>query len=147
MEDKKINNKIKELGEEFDEIIAGNKKNTQKPDRRPLYSNDMEFEDFDILISPGPRVVIEIERFSETTASGIRLPSELIRREQDKVTKGIFRKCGSTAFNQMCSNEEMPMNGDTVAFVKWAGFEIKIKDKYYRIVNDEDIWLIQRGKN
>jgi len=106
-----------------------------------------EITDINQLKGAGPRIIIEVIPVKETTAGGIHLTKETIRREQDLVTEGILIDKGEIAFRDMCPNGRPPQIGDRVYFVKYSGKEIKVNDKYYRIVNDEDVYVYEIGEN
>jgi len=102
----------------------------------------VKFTSLDKVFTVGPRVMIEIE---EIKSNIVAFTEETLRTERSGKTIGILRKKSKTAFNQMCEDgDEVPEVGDVVGFVRYAGFEIRIGDVFYRVVNDEDICIIER---
>jgi len=102
----------------------------------------VEFTNLDNVFTIGPRVLIEVDEIKSKT---IALTIGTRSTERDGKTIGVLRKKGKKAFSEMCNDDEIPAIGDTVGFIKYAGFEVKIEDRYYRIVNDEDICVLERG--
>jgi co-chaperonin GroES (HSP10) len=105
----------------------------------------------DSYIPTGTKVIVEVEKLSEKTLGGIVLPREAIQKEQDRITEGTFRKMGPVAFADIIDQNQplisqIPMSGDTVYFVKYAGKALSIEDKEYRIIHDEDIYAFESAK-
>lgn len=92
------------------------------------------------LLAAGPKLIIEIEPIEKTSEGGIVLTEETVRREQDTVSEGILAGIGEIAFEHMCPSGNCPKIGDKVYFIKFAGKEIRWDGKYYRIINDEDVY-------
>ncbi|MCK5490973.1 MAG: co-chaperone GroES [Candidatus Pacebacteria bacterium] len=88
----------------------------------------------------GNKVILEAVSKEETTKSGIIIPDTVDKEkpEQAKVLAvgpGRAQKDGS----------RVPMDvkvGDTVLFSKYSPTEIKLDDKEYLVVSDEDIMAI-----
>lgn len=120
----------------------------QKRKRRQKTMNDDDdiFDSIDLVEAVGPRLLVEVEEEKEMTPGGIALLKTDTRREQDTTTIGILRKKGPTAFEHMGENQHIPEIGDKVLFIKFAGNELKIDGKYYRVLIDEDIYLRRRVK-
>jgi len=97
------------------------------------------------LLAAGARVIIEIEPIKEKSKGGIILTEESVRREQDTISEGIIVALGEIAFLDMCPSGLHPKIGDKVFFIKFAGKEIKRDDKYYRIINDEDVYAYEEN--
>ncbi|OEG00266.1 co-chaperone GroES [Vulcanibacillus modesticaldus] len=91
------------------------------------------------MIKPvGDRVVIEPIEKEETTASGIVLPDSA----KEKPQEGVVIAVGSRR-NEKGEREELDVKvGDKVIFSKYAGTELKIKDKEYLIMRESDILAI-----
>jgi co-chaperonin GroES (HSP10) len=93
-----------------------------------------------LLKAYGAKVLLEIEAVEKMTEGGIELPDEIVRREQDEITEGKLVSLGEIAFDEMLSKENYPPIGTTLHFIRFAGVEIKRNGKFYRIVNDIDIY-------
>ena len=94
---------------------------------------------FSKIIAIGPKVLVE-EEVVEEKLGGILLPQEIIDKNQNAQTRGILLQKGGTAFEYLAENEEAPPIGARVFFVKYAGVGEGFDGKYYRMVNDEDIY-------
>lgn len=98
------------------------------------------------LVIISTKVLVQIEKLKQGT---IELPSEVLQREQDKITKGIFLKAGPIAFMDLYDpgepvKKQVPHKGDTVYFVKYAGKALTVDGKEYRVIQDDDIYAFQR---
>jgi len=92
----------------------------------------------------GNRVVVErIEEREKTTAGGIIIPDTA----KEKPTKGVVVAVGPGTRKD--DGTCLPMNvkeGDKVLFGKWGGNEIKMGDKEYLLLKEDDIYaLIEDG--
>jgi co-chaperonin GroES (HSP10) len=93
------------------------------------------------LMNPiGPRVLIEITPPAEQSNGGIVLTRETTRAMQDQLSEGKLIAIGQIAFRDMCPDGDYPPLGAIVRYIKYSGIEIKHNDKYYRLVNDEDVY-------
>lgn len=88
------------------------------------------------------RVLLEMEEVSETAGKeGLILRPEINRdREQRQIDKGIVVEIGPQAFKAFHDGENWCEVGDRVAFAKHAGVLMEDNGKYFRIINDEDIY-------
>lgn len=87
------------------------------------------------LVPLADRVVVEPIEQEETTASGIVLPETA----KEKPQRGKVLAAGP---GKLVEDKRVPMDvkvGDTVIFDKWGGKEIKIDDKKYLIISENDI--------
>lgn len=97
----------------------------------------------------GTKVIVEVEAIKEKTSGGIVLPQEIARKEQDKITSGLYIKGGAVAFSDLINQsapyyDQIPHSGDRVYFVKFAGKELNLDGKTYRVIHDEDIYTFER---
>lgn len=102
----------------------------------------------DKLIPIGTKVVVEVEKLDEKSKGGIYLPEDTRRQDQDRVTKGKMFMMGPLAFVDLVDSseslvEQMPSIGDTVFFVKYAGKELSLEDREFRVIHDEDIYAFE----
>lgn len=88
----------------------------------------------------GARVLLKVEPVPEKTKGGILITEDTVRRWQDQETTGILVAHGEVAFQDMCPKGNLPPIGSTVRFIKYVGIEIEEGGKFYRLVNDEDIY-------
>ena len=83
----------------------------------------------------GDRVVVEPLSEAETTKSGIILPDSV---DKEKKAEGKIIAIGDgekiAKFNLK--------NGDRVLFGKYAGEEIKVEEKEYKILTHEDVLAV-----
>ena len=87
----------------------------------------------------GNRIVVEAIDPEEVTASGIVIPDTAKEKEQ----RGKVIACGKGKMNEQ--GKQVPMEvkaGDEVLYGKYAGTEIKIDDKEYLIISEEDVLAI-----
>lgn len=88
------------------------------------------------MIKPlGDRIVVEAIAKEETTASGIVLPETA----KEKPQEGRIVAVGSGRFE---NGERIALEvkvGDRVLFSKYGGTEVKLKDKEYLIMRENDI--------
>jgi len=100
--------------------------------------------DIENLKAAGAKIIVEIEAVEEETEGGIILPEDHTRREQDTISEGILIEVGPVAFYDMVVGDiPPPQIGNKVLFVKFAGLEIKRDEKFYRIMNDEDVYAFE----
>jgi len=88
----------------------------------------------------GNRVILQAVSKEEKTKSGIIIPDTVDKEkpEQGKVIAAGPGKVGK-------DGKKIPMDikvGDTVLFSKYSPTEIKIEDKEYLVVSDEDILAV-----
>ena len=101
------------------------------------------------LKAAGSKIIIEIDKEADKSAGGIQLIESDVRREQDKRYEGILVKVGDIAFYDMVREHSRieqgfaPRVGDKIFFVKFSGIEIKRGDKYYRIMDDENVYAYE----
>lgn len=105
-----------------------------------------EFKDEkgDVLRLLGLRVLVEMEMIKEKTKSNIIIPETSRDVMQGKVD------CGKLiCISEEVGEAELPLKiGDTIYIQRYAGIELTIDDKLYKIVKTEDIYAsITRGKN
>ena len=92
------------------------------------------------MIKPlGERVVIEVAESDVTTASGIVLPDTA--KEKPQKGKVVAVGTGKLLENGQRAGLEVK-EGDSVVFSKYSGSEIKVDDKDYLIVRENDILAI-----
>ena len=83
----------------------------------------------------GNRVVAEPLTEEETTKSGIVLPDTI---DKEKKAEGKILAIGDGEKIQKLGLKE----GDKVLFGKYAGEEVKVDNKEYKILTDEDILAV-----
>ncbi|MDQ0257774.1 chaperonin GroES [Evansella vedderi] len=92
------------------------------------------------MIKPlGNRVVIEVRKQEEMTASGIVLPD----KAKEKPTEGTVVAVGQGTL--LDNGKHMPLEvkeGDLILFNKYAGTEVKLDGKEYLILKESDILAI-----
>ena len=91
----------------------------------------------------GAKIIVAIEPPEEKTAGGIVMVEAFNRAEQDTISIGELVDVGEVAFDDMYDVEKFPRTGATVYFVKYAGKEIKCGEKFYRIMNDTDVFAFE----
>lgn len=91
----------------------------------------------------GWRILIDPDKIEEKTSGGIIMPLSTQDMDQMAVVKGKVVSIGPTAFGKE-RDESTLKEGDTVHFAKYSGSIVKLNDKEYRIVNDEDLLGIER---
>lgn len=93
----------------------------------------------------GWRILVKPEEVKEFSDGGIALVTETIDQEQMATTKGLVIKVGPTAFGTEHDIVALK-EGDIVHFAKYSGATVKLEDEDYRVLNDEDVILVERGK-
>lgn len=84
----------------------------------------------------GDRVIIEVEKEQEKTASGIVLPGSA----QEKPQTGTVIAIGEGRILENGQKVELSVAvGDSVLFEKYAGTEVKYDGKEYLVVKEPDI--------
>lgn len=87
----------------------------------------------------GDRVIIEVVEQEETTASGIVLPDSA----KEKPQEGKVIAVGTGRLNDKGERIELQVSeGDHVIYSKYAGTEVKYKEKEYLILREDDILAI-----
>ena len=84
----------------------------------------------------GDRVGIEPKANETTTAGGIMLPENV---DKDKPIEGIVAFVGKGKFTDGKLNPLQVKVGDKVLFGKYSGTNIKLANKEYLIMREEDI--------
>ncbi len=87
----------------------------------------------------GDRLLVEPIQQEETTASGIILPETA----KEKPMQGKVVAVGQGVRKD--DGERAPMDvaeGDTVLYAKYAGTEIKLDDKKYLIMKENDVLAV-----
>lgn len=91
------------------------------------------------MIKPlGDRVVIELVKQEEKTASGIVLPDSA----QEKPQEGLVIAVGSGIIDD---GDRIPLEvkeGDKVIYSKYAGTEVKYEGIEYLIIREDDILAV-----
>lgn len=91
------------------------------------------------MIKPlGDRVVIELVKQEEKTASGIVLPDSA----QEKPQEGLVIAVGSGIIDD---GDRIPLEvkeGDKVIYSKYAGTEVKYEGKEYLIIREDEILAV-----
>lgn len=95
----------------------------------------------------GHRILLDPEYPEQFTESGLCLATpETYKREQAATTEGRIVAIGPMAWKSFDSDhpdwKPWAKEGDKVIFAKYAGRFIKVKDKDYIIINDDDIHAI-----
>lgn len=83
----------------------------------------------------GNRIVVEPFSEEETTKSGIILPDTV---DKEKKAEGKVIAIGAGEKIQKLDLK----TGDKVIFGKYAGEEVKVGDKEYKILSDEDVLAV-----
>jgi len=83
----------------------------------------------------GNRVVVEPISEEETTKSGIILPDTV---DKEKKAEGKIIAIGDGEKMQKLGLK----TGDKVIFGKYAGEEVKVEKKEYKILSDEDVLAV-----
>lgn len=87
----------------------------------------------------GDRVIIELVKKEEKTASGIVLPDSAQEKPQEG--KVIAVGTGRTADNGTKISPEVE-ESNTIIFSKYAGTELKYEGKEYLILREDDILAV-----
>jgi co-chaperonin GroES (HSP10) len=105
--------------------------------------------DIKSLKAAGTKLIVEIEEEKKTSEGGIIFADNDVRREQDKRYVGTLVKTGDIAFYDMVSSPDRlsegyaPRIGDKIYFVKFSGIELERGGKYYRIMEDENVYAYE----
>jgi len=83
----------------------------------------------------GNRIVVEPLTEEEVTKSGIILPDTI---DKEKKAEGKILAIGDGEKIQKLGLKE----GDKVLFGKYAGEEVKVEEKEYKILSDEDVLAV-----
>ncbi len=87
----------------------------------------------------GDRVIVEPIESEEVTSGGIILPETA----KEKPQKGAVLAAGPGSRDEQGKRIAMDVKvGDTVLYAKYSGTEVKIKDKKYLILRENDILAI-----
>ena len=89
------------------------------------------------------RVMIEEIYEDNTTASGIIIPDAAV----EKPTMGIVKFVGSGGMVAGAFRNTQLKPGDKVLFGKYAGNEIKLEGKSYRMLVEEDVFAIVNAED
>lgn len=93
----------------------------------------------------GDRIVIEPLEQETTTAGGIIIPDTA----KEKPKQGKVLAVGPGAKDE--SGKRIPMDlevGDIVLFTQWAGSDVKVDGKEYKVLKESDvIGTIEAGKS
>ena len=94
-----------------------------------------------MVIKPcGFRVLVELERLEEVSDGGIVIARENKgRREQTGQETATVVALGPTAFKAYDNGEPWCKIGDKVRIVRYSGNIIEDDNKFYSIINDNDI--------
>ncbi|GAA0356169.1 co-chaperone GroES [Alkalibacterium iburiense] len=87
----------------------------------------------------GNRVLLEVQKVEETTASGLVLPDSA--KEKPQTAKVIAVGEGRVLDNGQRAAVDVSV-GDEVVFEKYAGSEVKYDGTEYLVVKDTDIIAI-----
>ena len=87
----------------------------------------------------GNRVLLEVKKEEEKTASGLVLPDSAKAKPQTATVVAVGE--GRVLDNGQRAAMEVSV-GDTVVFEKYAGSELKYDGKEYLVVKDTDIVAI-----
>lgn len=87
----------------------------------------------------GNRVLLEVKKEEEKTASGLVLPDSAKEKPQTATVIAVGE--GRVLDNGQRATMEVSV-GDTVVFEKYAGSELKYDGKDYLVVKDTDIIAI-----
>ena len=83
----------------------------------------------------GNRIVVEPISEEETTKSGIILPDTI---DKEKKAEGKIMAIGA---GEKIQKLDLKI-GDKVIFGKYAGEEVKVEEKEYKILSDEDVLAV-----
>ncbi|MCC5889447.1 MAG: co-chaperone GroES [Alkalibacterium sp.] len=87
----------------------------------------------------GNRVLLEVKKQEEKTASGLVLPDSAKEKPQTAVVVAV----GEGRLMDNGGHAAMPVEvGDEVLFEKYAGSEVKYQGKEYLVVKDSDLIAI-----
>ncbi len=93
----------------------------------------------------GWRILVKPEEIKEISDGGIILPDKTRDQDQMAATKGLVVDVGPTAFGD--DHDTIALKkGDTVHYAKYSGATIDVEGEECRIINDEDVIAIERGK-
>jgi len=90
-------------------------------------------------------VLVEMEQVKEKTAGGLFIPDSVKFVAQGRVDKGVL-----VCISKEVSASDLPLKiGDTVFVHRFAGIEMEINKKLYKIVESNDIYACLRkgGQN
>ena len=87
----------------------------------------------------GDKVIVELLESSDQSKGGIILPESAQEKPQE--AKVISVGSGKTLGNGKVIPPDVK-KGDTVLFAKYSGNEVKVSDKEYLIINQDDILAI-----
>ena len=89
------------------------------------------------------RIILKLDTVEETTASGIVIPKELIKKERKAVEIGTVISIGSTAFRDYGGDSDTVAVGDRVIIAQYSGKAVTDTDgNELVVINDEDILVI-----
>lgn len=97
------------------------------------------WRDYFMLKPLGNRVLLEVKKEEEKTASGLVLPDSAKEKPQTATVVAVGE--GRVLDNGQRAAMEVSA-GDTVVFEKYAGSELKYDGKEYLVVKDTDIVAI-----
>lgn len=91
----------------------------------------------------GYRLVVECDGLERKSSGGIEVFSN---QEYERHVKGINTGCvvsvGDDAYSGEHLKSQWVKKGDRVRFMQYGGDMYRDGDKYYRIINDEDIYEV-----
>lgn len=94
----------------------------------------------------GHRVLIEPYFPKETTDWGFKIDvGDSFKREQASTQEGTIIGVGPNAWLAFDDGKPWAKVGDRVIYAKYAGKFVKVEDKTYVIVNDEDVQCVLHG--
>ncbi|MDF1497965.1 MAG: co-chaperone GroES [Patescibacteria group bacterium] len=88
----------------------------------------------------GNKIILEAASKEEVTKSGIIIPDTV---DKEKPEQAKVLAVGSGKINKDGSRSKVDVKvGDTVLFSKYSPTEIKLDDKEYLVVSEEDIMAV-----
>lgn len=88
----------------------------------------------------GDKILIKRDEAATKTTSGIFLPES----SKEKPMTATIEAVGSGSINTE-TGERIPLGvkkGERILITKWAGTEVKLNDKEYLIINEDDILAV-----
>jgi len=101
-----------------------------------------------MIVPSGHRVLVRADEVDEKQGS-IYLPVETKERRQNEQVIGTIVRIGKTAWLDFSKGEPWAEEGDRVFYARNGGWKVKDPedDKFYVILNDEDIVAVIKREN
>jgi co-chaperonin GroES (HSP10) len=109
-----------------------------------MYNIDTEIDDTTVRKLPQPagyRLLIAVLETKETTDGGVFLPDKLKDMENTASIIGFVLKAGPDAYADSVKFPTGPWckEGDFVIFRSYSGTRFKLRDKEFRLINDDTV--------